>query len=166
MNEGIRNDIMINIEDQEPKIVNDVAGTEEPQQIIDHPRSSGREQIPPRKYDDYKLYVNVEDEEESMLTTCKANADNQAEDKDDDGTHKAIVHYIMVHYSKKEILRKGKKKYKSKVGQYSLNAGLCQFGDRGETATTNKLLRFNKYKVFESVMAESLSKEEKKKALA
>jgi hypothetical protein len=42
LNDGIRNDIVIKIEEQEPKIVDDVAGTEEPQQIIDQPRRSGR----------------------------------------------------------------------------------------------------------------------------
>jgi hypothetical protein len=67
----------------------------------------------------------MEDEEEFMLTTCGAYADNQAEFKDDDGMLKAVMHYIMVHYGEKEMLKKQKKKYKPKDGLYSLNAGLC-----------------------------------------
>jgi hypothetical protein len=57
-------------------------------------------------------YVTMEDEEEFMLTTCKVNADNQAEVEDDDGAPKAAAHYILAHYGKKEMLKKQKKKYK------------------------------------------------------
>ncbi len=76
LNEAIRNDIMIKTEKQEPKIVDDIARTEEPQQIVDRPTRSGMEQILLRKYEDYELYVIMKDEEEFMLATCKANADN------------------------------------------------------------------------------------------
>jgi hypothetical protein len=102
LNEGIRNDTVIKIIEQEPKIDNDVAGTEEPQQIIDQPRRSRRERI----HEDYELYVIMEDEEEFMLTMCKANTNNQVGVKNDDGALKAVAHYIMVHYGKKEMLKK------------------------------------------------------------
>jgi hypothetical protein len=70
---------------------------------MDQTRRSGREQIPRRKYEDYKLYVSMEDEEEFMLTTCKANANIQMEVKDDDGVLEAIVNYILVHYNEKKM---------------------------------------------------------------
>ncbi len=45
----------------------------------------------------------MEDEEEFMLTTCKANANIQMEVKDDDGVLEAIVNYILVHYNEKKM---------------------------------------------------------------
>ena len=59
----------------------------------------------------------------------------------------------MVHYEEKEgIKKKKKKKYKPKAGQYQLEAGIKQFGERGETAVTKELVQFNQYTVFEPNM--------------
>ncbi len=58
-----------------------------------------------------------------MLTTC---ADNDAtpSDENDDRTLEAVAHYIIAHYEEKEKLKKRKKKFGPKVGQYGLDAGL------------------------------------------
>ena len=69
-----------------------------------------------------------------------------------------MAHYIMMHYAEKEsIKKKWKKKYKLKAGQYSLEAGLKYFGERGETAVTKELKQFNVYDVFEPLYADKLS---------
>jgi hypothetical protein len=47
-----------------------------------------------------------------------------------------VAHYIMVHYEEQEGIKKKKNKYKPKSGQYQLEAGIKQFGKRGETAVT------------------------------
>ncbi len=72
-----------------------------------------------------------------------------------------------MHYAKKEsVKKKRKKKYKPKAGQYSLEAGLKHFGERGETAVSKELKQFNVYDdVFEPLYADKLSKEEKLKTL-
>ncbi len=72
----------------------------------------------------------------------------------------------MVHYAEKELIKKHKKKYKPKDGQYILDAGLKKFGDKGETAVTKELRQFNTYNVFEPLDATSLSESEKKGALS
>jgi hypothetical protein len=72
----------------------------------------------------------------------------------------------MVQYEEKEKLMKRKKKYRPKVGQYGLDAGLCHFGDRAEMAVTKEMHQFNTYDVFKPIAADSLSNEEKKKALS
>ena len=78
-----------------------------------------------------------------------------------------LAHYIMMHYAEKEsIKKKWKKKYKPKAGQYSLEAGLKHFGERGETAVTKELKQFNGYDAFEPLYADKLSDEEKSKALS
>jgi hypothetical protein len=99
-----------------------------------------------------------------MLTTCADN-DITSSDKNNDKALEPFAHYIMVHYEEKEKLKKRKKKYRPKVGQYSLDAGLYHFGDRAETAVTKELHQFNTYDVFEPIAMDSLSNEEKKKAL-
>ena len=78
----------------------------------------------------------------------------------------AVAQYIMVHYAEKELIKKRKKKYKPKDGQYTLDAGLRKFGDEGETAVTKELCQFNTYNVFEPLEANNLSDEEKKGALS
>ena len=70
-----------------------------------------------------------------MLTTC-TNDEVKSSDKNNDRALEAVAHYIMVHYEEKEKLKKRKKKYRPKVGQYSFNAGLCHFGDRAKMAVT------------------------------
>ncbi len=54
-----------------------------------------------------------------------------------------VAHYIMVHYAEKELIKKRKKKYKPKYGQYTLDAGLRKFGDEGKMAVTKELCQFN-----------------------
>jgi hypothetical protein len=61
--------------------------------------------------------------------------------------------------------KKQKKKYKPKAGQYSLEARLKHFGERGETAVSNELKQFNVYDVFKPLYANKLFNEEKLKAL-
>ncbi len=78
----------------------------------------------------------------------------------------SVAHYIMMHYTKKEsVKKKRKKKYKPNAGQYSLEAGLKHFGERGETVVSKKLKQFNVYDVFKPLYADKLSQEEKSKAL-
>ena len=77
-----------------------------------------------------------------------------------------MAHFIMVHYKEKEGIKKKKKKYKPKSGQYQLVVGIKQFGERGESSVTKELDQFNKYKVFEPKHTNDLSEEDRKKALA
>ena len=91
-----------------------------------------------------------------MLTTCADNDATQS-DENDDRTLEAVAHYIIAHYEEKEKLKKRKNKYKPKDGQYSLDAGLCHFGDRAETAVMKELHQFNTYEVFKPIAADSLS---------
>jgi hypothetical protein len=78
----------------------------------------------------------------------------------------SVAHYIMMHYAEMEsVKKKRKKKYKPKAGQYSLEAGLKHFGERGETAVSKELKQFNVYNVFKPLYANKLSDEDKFKAL-
>ena len=114
-------------------------------------RRSTRTRIAPSRYDpstgrDYELYTTVEEE--------------------DDQEHLApVAHYIMMHYAEKDSIKKKKRRFKPKQGQFGLEAGLKHFGDRGETAVTKELSQFNLYDVFEPLEAERLTKEEREKAL-
>ena len=85
--------------------------------------------------------------------------EEQEDREEDDPEEMAIVaHYVMMHYAEKEIEKKKRKKiYKPKAGQYSLEAGLKHFGERGETAVTKELKQFNVYDVFEPLYADKLS---------
>jgi hypothetical protein len=78
----------------------------------------------------------------------------------------AVAHYIMLHYAKKEVQKRCRKKYKAKSGQYQLKAGIKHFGDQREIAVTKKLQQFNTYGVFEPKLADELTDDDKKKALA
>ncbi len=42
-----------------------------------------------------------------------------------------------------------KKKYKPKAGQYSSEAGMKHYGERGKTAVSKELKQFTVYDVFE-----------------
>ncbi len=95
----------------------------------EQPRRLGREQAPPKQLEDYEVYVTIKEEDKFMLTTC-ADDDVTSSDKNNDRALEAVMHSIMIHYEDKEKLKKRKKKYRPKVGQYSLDAGLCHFGDR------------------------------------
>jgi hypothetical protein len=67
---------------------------------------------------------------------------------------------------KKELIKKRKRKYKPKDGQYTLDAGLRKFGDEGKTAVAKELRQFNTYYVFEPLEANSLSDKEKNGTLS
>ncbi len=78
----------------------------------------------------------------------------------------SVAHYIMVHYAEKENLMKNRKRrYKSKAGQYTLEAGLRHFREQGDTAVTKELAQFNKYQVFKPLNAGELLEKEQKEAL-
>jgi hypothetical protein len=72
----------------------------------------------------------------------------------------------MVHCAEKEMLKKQKRQYKPKAGQYMLDAGLKKFGSRGETAVTKELHHFSTYEVLELLEASTLDEKEKKGALS
>jgi hypothetical protein len=84
-------------------------------------RRSGREQATPRRYEIYELYVTVEEKDEFMLATCK---DESTKEEDDNNALEPVGHYIMMHYDEQEKIKKRKKKYKPKAGQFGLNPGL------------------------------------------
>ena len=173
LNDFIQDDVAIKIERQNSedtrKIVEeDDENEEEVEPISDGTRKSGRVKVPNRKYEDYELYVTVAEEEDFLLATSEEEFDELEENdtKINDKTLSEVAHYIMVHCAEKEIIKKRKKKYKPKDGQYTLDAGLKKFGDKGEIAVTKELRQFNTYNVFEPLEADSLSDEEKKSALS
>jgi hypothetical protein len=125
-------------------------------------RRSGQVRVVNRQFEDYELYITVE-EEEVMLAMME---EDPAYDKDNEEVLATVRHYIMVHYKEKEGMKKKKKKYKPKSGQYQLEAGIKRFGKQGETAVTRELDQFNKYRVFEPKYMRDLSEEDKKKALS
>jgi hypothetical protein len=142
--------------DELPKIEEGREEEDTPKETIKHDDKYGRLKqirIANRQYQDYKLYVMVEKED-------------KLDNEDDPKKMVSMAHYIMMHYAKKEsVKKKQKKKYKPKAGQYSLEAGLKHFGERGETAVSKELKQFNVYNVFEPLYANKLSDEEKLKAL-
>ena len=173
LNDFIQDDVAIKIERQNSedtrKIVEeDDENEEEVEPISDGTRKSGRVKVPNRKYEDYELYITVAEEEDFLLATSEEEFDEleEIDTKINDKTLSEVAHYIMVHYAEKEIIKKRKKKYKPKDGQYTLDAGLKKFGDKGEIAVTKELRQFNTYNVFEPLEADSLSDEEKKSALS
>jgi hypothetical protein len=104
--------------------------------------------VPTKRYEDYELYVTVAEEEEFFLATNGdkpndednggvSNKGNHAEM--DNKALSAVAHYIIVHSAEKEMLKKRKRKYKPKSGQYTLGAGLEKFGSRGEMAVKKEL---------------------------
>jgi hypothetical protein len=128
----------------------------------DCPRRSNRARIANQQFEDYELYVTVEEEELMMATMDN----NPAEEEEDENVLAAVAHYIMVHYEEKEGIKRKKKKYKPKSGQYQLEAGIKRFRERGETAVTKELNQFNKYGVFKPKHTRDLSDKEKSKALS
>jgi hypothetical protein len=88
-------------------------------------RRSGQMRVAKRQFEDYELYVTVE-EEEVMLAMVE---EDPVEDEENKEMLAAVAHYIMVHYKEKEGVKKKKKKYKPKSGQYQLEAGIKQFGE-------------------------------------
>jgi hypothetical protein len=83
-------------------------------------RRSGQVRVANRQFEDYELYVTVE-EEEVMLAMAEKDL---TEDIENEEVLAAVAHYIMVHYTEKEGVKKKKKKYKPKSGQYQLEAGI------------------------------------------
>jgi hypothetical protein len=92
-----------------------------------------------------------------------SNEGNHAEMNND--ALSAVAYYIMVHCAEEEMLKKWKRKYKLKAGQYMLDTVLKKFGSRGETSFTKELRQFNTYEVFEPLEASTLDEEEKKGTL-
>ncbi len=76
------------------------------------PRRLGRTRIPNRQFEDYELYVTVE-EEEVMLANIEESALDEEEDEE---VLAAVAHYIMVHYEEKESLNKKKRNTNQKLG--------------------------------------------------
>ncbi len=136
--------------------------------ISEEPRKSSREKVPNKRFEDYELYVTVAEEDEFLLATNG----EESEEKEIENAMmsnevmSAVAHSIMVHYAKKELIKKRKKKYKPKDGQYTLDAGLRKFGDEGKTAVMKELCQFNTYNIFELLEANSLSNKEKKGTLS
>ncbi len=98
--------------------------------------------MPNRKYAEYKLYVTVAEENDFLLATNGEESDKSGADDTElgDKALSAVAHYyIMVHYAEKELIKKRKKKYKPKDGQYTLDASLRKFGNEGKTAITKEL---------------------------
>ncbi len=88
-------------------------------------RRSGRTRIANRQFKDYELYITVEEEEQMLATVEEVPAD----DKEDEEVLAMVAHYIIVHYKEKERIKKKRKKYKPKSGQYQLEAGIKQFSE-------------------------------------
>jgi hypothetical protein len=89
--------------------------------------------------DEFLLAINGEEFEEKEMESAKISGEGMSA--------VAVAHYIMVHYAKKELIKKRKQKYKPKDGQYTLDSDLRKFGDEGETAVTKELHQFNTYNV-------------------
>jgi hypothetical protein len=83
-------------------------------------RRSNRGRIANQQFEDYELYVTVEEEELMMATMDN----NPAEQEEDENVLAAVAHYIRVHYEEKEGIKKKEKKHKPKSGQYQLEAGI------------------------------------------
>ena len=96
-------------------------------------RRSKRNRIGNRQYQDYELYVTMEEQE-----------DRPDHEEDDPKKMVSVVHYVMMHYAEKESIKK-----KLKACQYGLEAGLKHFGEKGETVVSKELAQFNVYDVFE-----------------
>jgi hypothetical protein len=151
LNEYERDEVLVKIEPDQT--VGDTA------ELESNKRRSGRIKIANRRFKDYELYTTVEEKEQLMLETVETEI--QEDDEEDEDVLAVVAHFIMVHYEEKEgIKRKKMKKYKPKAGQYQMEAGIRQFGERGEIAVTKELDQFNKYKVFEPKHANDLSEED------
>ena len=79
-----------------------------------------------KQFEEFELYVTVEEEEQLMLAKVE---ENPADVEEDEEVLAAVAHVIMVHCKEKEGIKKKKKKYKPKSGQYQLEAGIKQFSE-------------------------------------
>ena len=168
LNDFIQDDVAIKIERQNNedvrKIVEEEDENEGNKPISEEPRRLSREKVPNKRFEDYELYVTVAEEDEFLLATNEEESEEKEMENAmmSDEAMSAVAHYIMVHYAEKELIKKRKKKYKPKDGQYTLDAGLRKFGDEGKTAVMKELCQFNTYNVFEPLEANSLSNKEKR----
>ncbi len=136
-------------EETVPKIEEDQEDEETPDEVVEQSkeyRRSRQNRVANRQYQDYKLYVTVEEEDNQR--------DVEEDPKEDPKRLASIAHYIMMPYAKKESVKKKQ-----------LEAGLKHFGERSEMAVSKELKQFNVYNVFEPLYADKLSQEEKSKAL-
>jgi hypothetical protein len=166
IDDNVNKDMITRVKEEEQeqqKVTENANEDTEMEGTSEQSRRSGREQATPRRYEDYELYVAVEEENEFMLAICK---DESIEEEDDSGALEAVGHYIMMHCDEQEKRKKRKKKYKPKAGQFGLDAGLRKFGDRRESVVTKKLHQFNSYNVFKTLYADVLSMNEKGQVLA
>ena len=131
-------------------------------------RRSGRIRRANTYYEDFELYLTAHEEEHFMCVTDCEDAPPSMPEVDSQESLAAVAHYIMMHYNEQAKISKKikrKKKYTPKAGQYSLEAGLRAFGEKGETAVTKELHQFNNYSVFDPIHANTLTDEEKSQAL-
>jgi hypothetical protein len=63
---------------------------------MEQPKRLGREQACPKRFEDYEVYVTVEEEDELTLTTC-TDDDVVSTAENNDRALKAVVHYIMMY---------------------------------------------------------------------
>ena len=65
-------------------------------------RQMEKAQIANRQYKDYELHVTLE-EEEIILATV---GDNHNKEDNDEEELAVVVHYVMTHYTEKEVIKK------------------------------------------------------------
>jgi hypothetical protein len=111
LNEIIQDNVAIKIERQNNedlrKVVEEEDEDEGNEPISDKPRKSSREWVPNKRFKDHELYVTVAEDDEFLLAT---NGEKEMESFmiSDEGMS-AVVHYIMVHYAEKELIKTRKK---------------------------------------------------------
>jgi hypothetical protein len=74
---------------------------------------SEREQSTPRRYEDYELYVAVEEEDESMLATSK---DESTKEEDNNNELEAVEHHIKMPMMSKKRERRERRSISPKLG--------------------------------------------------
>jgi hypothetical protein len=94
----------------------------------DGSRRPNRARIANQQFEDYELYVTI-DEEELMMATMD---NNPAEDKEDENVLAAVAHYIMVHYEEKEGRKRRKRSTSQNLGSTSWRQGLSDSGNAGK----------------------------------
>ncbi len=65
------------------------------------------------------------------LRTEDEDKNSSLRDKIEETKLDVVAHYIMVHNEENERIKMSKKRYKPKVGQYSLNAGFNVLEEKG-----------------------------------
>ncbi len=91
-------------------------------------RRSSQVRVANRQFEDYELYVTVQ-EGEVMLVMVE---EDPVEDNEEKEVLAVVAHYIMVHYKEKEGVKKKKKKYKPKSGHWAVpTQGLSDLVNKG-----------------------------------